>query len=79
MGRVTPQAPPWPPDWTTAAPGRPLFPPNRAIVDGEPICELCGSGYRSHAEGAHASHQYQGRLPIFVRLRRFFGRLRPWQ
>jgi hypothetical protein len=34
--------------------GRPAFPPNREIAEGESICAICGSGARSHRTRTHA-------------------------
>lgn len=46
------------------------FPPNREIRDGEPLCELCGSGWSTHEDGRR-SHIYQGRIPLTHRAWRF--------
>jgi hypothetical protein len=50
---------------TTLIPGDrrtpPVFPPNREILEGEPICAQCGSGQSTHDNGTR-NHR-------FIRLR----------
>lgn len=47
-----------------------VFPPNRVIKEGEPLCELCGSGWSTHEDGSRA-HPYQGRRPFLIALKTF--------
>lgn len=61
MARITPQARPR---------MKPPFPPDRAIEEGEPTCELCGSGWSTHEDGSRA-HAYQGRRPLLVVMKAF--------